>query len=119
MYLIMNHQVLLDETWKAKDESSTTKKDGTPSPRQEELAMNRHFTTSKPFSYTSTLAIVGLLALPLSGSGWLMTGNGHGGPFEDETDWALASSEGIQEKEVDWTLAMTEAEEDETDWTLA
>ena len=86
----MNHQVLLDETWKAKDESSTTKKDGAPSLRQEELAMNRHLTTSKLFSYTSALAMVGLLALPLSGSGWLMSGNGHGGPFEDLTDWTLA-----------------------------
>ena len=81
--------------------------------------MNTLLTKRKTFSFTTAVAIAGLLALSLSGSGWLMAENDHSGFFEDETDRTLASNKGIHEEDVDWTLARTEAEEDQTDWTLA
>lgn len=81
--------------------------------------MNTPYTPLKFFSITLSLAIAGLLALPLSESGWLMAAKNHRGPVEEEIDWTLSSRENTAENEVDWTLAKTESEEDETDWTLA
>lgn len=81
--------------------------------------MNTYHNNSKSFHFSMALAIAGLLALPLAGSGWLMNHSPYPASGEEEIDWTLADRDGTQEEEVDWTLAENKAEEDETDWTLA
>jgi len=81
--------------------------------------MNEQLTKPKTFGFTIALVLAGLLAVPLAGAGWVMAEKENSGPYDGEHDWTLVSNEETQEEEVDWTLAQTEAEEDETDWTLA
>jgi len=81
--------------------------------------MNTDLKHLKTFSFPIALAIAGLVAFPLSGSGGLMADKSHNGPLPNESDWTLASKEGMHEDETDWTLARTEINEDEPDWTLA
>lgn len=81
--------------------------------------MKLNLTKSKLYSFTVSLAVMGLLAMLTGGSHGLKGGSGPVSSGEDETDWTLASTDEIHEEEVDWTLAKNKAEEDETDWTLA
>ena len=95
--------------------------------------MNNYQNNSKSFHFSMALAIAGLLALPLAGSGWLMEGSTSHPSSDQEIDWTLADRDGThedvdwtlakkdeaQEDEVDWTLAKNDTEEDETNWTLA
>lgn len=78
-------------------------------------------TKSTLFGFGVGLAVLGLLVMPVVGSKVLKDGGGSVASIEDETDWTLASKDGIHEyeDEVDWTLAQNTTEEQETDWTLA
>ena len=81
--------------------------------------MKLNVTTSKLFGFTVGLAVLGLLAVPVVGSHGLKDGGSRVVSIEDETDWTLASKDGVYEEEPDWTLARNTGENEETDWTLA
>ncbi|MGP0591630.1 hypothetical protein ACTRXD_03700 [Nitrospira sp. T9] len=67
--------------------------------------MNTRLTPTKALSFMFALALAGLLAWPQMGTGWGMEGSGQLPLFDGKSTWIMATDEGIQEEEVDWTLA--------------
>jgi len=67
--------------------------------------MKLNLTKSKLYGFIVGLAVLGLWAMPVSGSHGLKGGSSHVASSEDEPDWTLASKDGSHEEEVDWALA--------------